>query len=1286
MKKELLNFIELLGFNLKNGLQDVWYKIYENHNDYEIQVDVSNDELSKCTIDWGNLITVERGSTSNFHQKETFVVLECVNRLLVKGYPPESITLEKHSNWTLGHKDKGYLDIWITGPDDASFMMIECKTYDKEHTKARNIMLSKGGQLFSYFIQEPETKYLCLYSSKVLNGEIIYKNDIIEVTEQFKNKSQLDIYKSWAKTFKNRGIFEKYSKPYNIEFNRILKSELKELKESDSKYIFNQFEEILRHHVVSDKPNAFNKIFNLFLSKVVDEDYKDENDAVDFQWQEDESNEDVLMRLSDLYKQGVKNYLEIDVFDYDDSDFSEQLDNVDFNVRENIKKMLIELSLYKNEEFTFKEVYNKKTFDENCLVVKEVVQLLQDYRIKYDTKQQFLGDFFEKLLNNSMKQEVGQFFTPLPLAKFICDSIPVEDIINKKIKEKDSKFLPYTIDFASGSGHFITEALDRINNALLEIKPNKFTKPMKNNYEIYSKAFKWASEFLYGIEKDYRLAKTTKVSGFLYGDGDANIICADGLGTFYNNTDFKGILKAKQPTIDNPAFDLIIANPPYSVSGFKNTIKDIENSFELFSSKVTDKSSEIECFFLERAKQLLKPGGYAGIVMPITLLNTDGLYAETRKLLLENFKIKGILTLSNNAFMATGTNTIILFLEKVNIKDNNAYPAAKKLVDVFFNTYKDFAFGGISNVIESYLSEVYNSITLDDYLKFLKGKTNSNIDTNRVCIEYKNYFDNQLTIAKLKKSRKFNSLDKENQKKVLEEAFSNYIVELEKEKLTYYLATSVQDIIIANSGEGNKERAFLGYKYSAARRNEGITVIKNKKDEIISSLYNENDLYDSTKLNSYILKNFKNEKIKEIDDTLKGNVQYTKLSTLIDFSKPTFDKVINTSFFYIEKNNNNGKQLDKNVISLKEICDINNLSVNIKDPLFANKEYNYIDISSVVDGTGKVIFNDKIKGSDLPNRARKLIEDDSFIISKVRPNLKAFAYFESAPEDSIFSTGFDVLKSKDSKRIPSKLLYYVFMYSESIMNQIKSKMSKAAYPSISTNDLENIKINLPDKDLTKSILGEIEVIKEEIEKQELNISKLNKDITQIVSNIRNNKYPTKKLGDVCKFIPGSQPNSSYFINEKREGYIRLIQIRDYKSDKFATYIPVRDKNKLCDKDDIMIGRYGPPVFQILRGLEGAYNVALIKAVPDEKELDKEYLYYYLKSQDIQQYIIGLSKRARQSGVKSEDLKNLLIELPDIKIQSKEINKIKKIQESIKEEENNIQENYLKIERLINNNF
>jgi len=140
----------------------------------------------------------------------------------------------------------------------------------------------------------------------------------------------------------------------------------------------------------------------------------------------------------------------------------------------------------------------------------------------------------------------------------------------------------------------------------------------------------------------------------------------------------------------------------------------------------------------------------------------------------------------------------------------------------------------------------------------------------------------------------------------------------------------------------------------------------------------------------------------------------------------------------------------------------------------------------------------------------------------------------------------------------------------------------------------------------------------------------------------------KKLVEVCKFEGGSQPPKSLFSKVKKENYIRLIQIRDYKTDQHVVYIPKNKAKRFCNENEIMIGRYGPPVFQILRGLEGAYNVALMKAIPNEKELLKDYLFLFLKYSKIQDYIISLSERAAgQSGVNKNALEEYPIALPSL---------------------------------------
>jgi type I restriction enzyme S subunit len=142
-------------------------------------------------------------------------------------------------------------------------------------------------------------------------------------------------------------------------------------------------------------------------------------------------------------------------------------------------------------------------------------------------------------------------------------------------------------------------------------------------------------------------------------------------------------------------------------------------------------------------------------------------------------------------------------------------------------------------------------------------------------------------------------------------------------------------------------------------------------------------------------------------------------------------------------------------------------------------------------------------------------------------------------------------------------------------------------------------------------------------------------------------WEARIIGDVVHFSGGSQPPRSTFIFKYREGYIRLIQIRDYKTDEFITYIPEELARKRCTTDDVMIGRYGPPIFQILRGIQGAYNVALLKSIPSQL-VDLNYWYYYVQQERLFCLIEGLSQSSSgQTGVDMPSLKAFRFLLPPL---------------------------------------
>lgn len=157
-----------------------------------------------------------------------------------------------------------------------------------------------------------------------------------------------------------------------------------------------------------------------------------------------------------------------------------------------------------------------------------------------------------------------------------------------------------------------------------------------------------------------------------------------------------------------------------------------------------------------------------------------------------------------------------------------------------------------------------------------------------------------------------------------------------------------------------------------------------------------------------------------------------------------------------------------------------------------------------------------------------------------------------------------------------------------------------------------------------------------------------------------------KLLDVCEFQGGSQPPKDEWIETPRDGYVRMLQIRDFTQARESKeeYVLKNNRLKYCEVDDILIGRYGASVGKILTGLTGAYNVAIMKTIPKISVLSKRYLYYYLISPRFQTFIKNVGSRAAQAGFNKEDLDELVIPLPPLETQKKIAAVLDKAQELI----------------------
>ncbi len=244
-----------------------------------------------------------------------------------------------------------------------------------------------------------------------------------------------------------------------------------------------------------------------------------------------------------------------------------------------------------------------------------------------------------------------------------------------------------------------------------------------------------------------------------------------------------------------------------------------------------------------------------------------------------------------------------------------------------------------------------------------------------------------------------------------------------------------------------------------------------------------------------------------------------------------------------------------------------------------------------------------------------------------------------------------------SPRIDVKFLYYFLHHLRDYFPRVAVG---ATVKSLRLRHFEKLPVSLTSLPEQRRIVGILDkafdgiaTAKANAEKNLQNARALFESHLESVFTQLGDGWVKKTLGEVCEFVGGSQPPKSVFSKTKSADNVRLIQIRDYKSDKHIVYIPRAQARRFCKGEDIMIGRYGPPIFQILRGMEGAYNVALMKAVPDESKLSRDYLFYFLKHSTIQEYVIYHSERAAgQSGLNKDTLEPYPITLPTLPQQQK----------------------------------
>lgn len=1190
-KDQLQDFLNAMGFSKKT------FSYVKTIGAINLEVNFSKEEII-----YPDGIVINERQTCNFSSNENFVVLECVHRLLEKGYKPEHIELEP--KWKLGHgASGGRADILVKDNSGRSLLIIECKTAGIEFNRAWKKTLQDGDQLFSYAQQISETQFLCLYASDFNSGLISYQSHLIahrdnpkylEENPGFQSFKEVTDVKErfavWRDTYKldyrTQGLFEANIQPYHVGKDKYTLADLHGISAADQQKKHHEFATILRQHNVSGRENAFDKLINLFLCKLVDE--TENPQELKFYWKgvAFDTHFDLIDRLQQLYQKGMGKFLGETITYIDQSAVKNAMRFIKEKpdaTQKAVWDLFLEQKFFTNNDFSFIDVHNKKLFFQNAEILLKILQMWQDIRLTNAIgNNQFLGDVFEAFLDQGVKQSEGQYFTPMPICRFIFMSLPLESMLG-------GNSVPIkTIDYACGAGHFLNEMATQ-TRPLIE-------QQWQGDQVAHLKAQHSA---IYGIEKEYRLSKVAKVSAFMYGQQDINICYGDGLVQHH----------VAFPDIKNNSFDLLVANPPYSVRGFLETLSEEERSAYTLLKTVDklESSSTIEAFFIERAQQLLKAGGVAAIILPSSVLsNGSGTYIKTRELLLQYFDIVAIVELGSGTFGKTGTNTVTLFLRRKKTNPDTAVHYRERVqqwfdIDELQAEYKD------AHLIERYAEHI--GVSAEDYKTLLAGEALGSWISADYFDVYTAAFNDSAEVKALYRQRQFKSLTELEQSKEIDKRYFNYVKNREIDKLYYFVMASDQThpvLIIKSPSDTKAQKTFLGYDWSTSKGDEGIKLSKNANGHHVTLLYDESDRNHPEKLNSLIANNFEG-KLAVIPEALGGFASAHRLVDMLDFSKAGFEKNIflnSTKKMIIQS-----KWPLMKLSSLVEI--ISGGTPDTGNPSYWDGSIPWLSVADFSSQQRFVSVAEKsITKLGLENSSTKLLKQGDVIIS-ARGTVGALAQVTT---EMAFNQSCYGLRSKTDISID-----YIFYVLKREIQQLKSQAIGSKFDAITIKTFDEVLIPIPTKTICNQVVLECEAIDDEFKVLEEEIKTLQSRIKEVVLNCFGN-HPVKRLDQIADLSRGASPRPiDDFWTESTDG-VPWIKIGDVApGSKYIESTAKKitqagaEKSRLVLPGDFIISNsmsVGRPYISAIRGC--VHDGWLVLSNIDGK-VDKDYLYYALSS-------------------------------------------------------------------------
>ncbi len=334
------------------------------------------------------------------------------------------------------------------------------------------------------------------------------------------------------------------------------------------------------------------------------------------------------------------------------------------------------------------------------------------------------------------------------------------------------------------------------------------------------------------------------------------------------------------------------------------------------------------------------------------------------------------------------------------------------------------------------------------------------------------------------------------------------------------------------------------------------------------------------------------------------------------------------------------------------------------------KEFWYVDISSIEGNTKSIESPTRNKGKVASVRARQVIKANDVLVATTRPNLNAVALVPQELHGEICSTGFCVLRC--GPELAPEYLYH-FVRSKPFVDSLNNLVQGALYPAVTDKQVFAQKIPWVPIENQRQIAARLKAQLAEVEKArkalEINLRDFTRLKAKVLESIFRNTENRKNIGSVAKLQSGYAFKSGTF----QKSGIRLLRNTNilpgkvYWSD--SAFLSEKESRGYpsysLNEGDVLISLDRPLIskgIKVAKVGQEDLPALLVQRVGrfilDHEKLDPDYLYAYLQTDLFISKISGHDQSLGVPHISPSQVENIEIPLPELSKQKSFSEKLK----------------------------